>query len=264
VDFDADPPALAEVYAASVRQRLATGERRGLGPLRVRSAATVPPRAVRTGKHGARLDGFDLHASSSIRAKNRERLERLCRYLLRPPVAEDRLSESGDLVLLKLPRPWADGTTQLALSPTELLERLAALVPKPNVNLIIYHGVLAAHARLRARAVRHGRPQSAATTEDAPSRAGAVDRKRSNPSRAELMRRGLDIDVLACPACQGRMKYVATILSPAVAQRILDHLNPPHRQSTPPRPLPRGPPEGGSAEPGRPILERLLRLARPA
>ena len=45
---------------------------------------------------------------------------------------------------------WSDGTTHLLLSPVELLEKLAALVPPPRLNLIRYHGVLAPSARDRA------------------------------------------------------------------------------------------------------------------
>ena len=45
------------------------------------------------------------------------------------------------------PRPWDDGTTHLILTPHELLEKLAALVPPPRVNLIRYHGLLASSAR---------------------------------------------------------------------------------------------------------------------
>ena len=36
-----------------------------------------------------------------------------------------------------------DGTCQILLSPQELLEKLAALVPPPRLNLVRYHGVLA-------------------------------------------------------------------------------------------------------------------------
>ena len=163
-DVDADLPPLADLYAASVQQRLSTGERAGRRPLRLRSAASVPSRPPRTSRNGARLDGFDLHASPAVRSKNRDRLERLCRYLLRPPIANDRLSESDGLVLLALPRPWSDGSTHLAFTPTELVERLAALVPRPHVNLILYHGVLAAHARLRPRVVRFRRPRTSPAT----------------------------------------------------------------------------------------------------
>jgi len=69
-----------------------------------------------------------LHADTSVRAKNRPRLERLCRYLL-PPIAEDRLSFTSDgRVLVRLKTPWRDGTDHIALEPLELLEKLAALI----------------------------------------------------------------------------------------------------------------------------------------
>ena len=44
------------------------------------------------------------------------------------------------------PRPWADGTTHLLFDPVELLERLAALTPRPRINLILNYGVLAPRA----------------------------------------------------------------------------------------------------------------------
>jgi hypothetical protein len=47
--------------------------------------------------HGFALAGFDLHASLAdveARAADRARLEQLCRHLLRPAVAQDRLREA--------------------------------------------------------------------------------------------------------------------------------------------------------------------------
>ena len=37
------------------------------------------------------------------------------------------------------------------------VERLAALTPRPRINLVLHHGVLASHSRWRARAVAYGR-----------------------------------------------------------------------------------------------------------
>ncbi len=54
---------------------------------------------------------------------------------------------------------WSDGTYQIVLSPEELLEKLAALVPRPRLNLVRYHGVLAPNAAARAQIVPG--PQSA-------------------------------------------------------------------------------------------------------
>jgi hypothetical protein len=37
-------------------------------------------------------EGFDLHADVAIAAEDRPRLEPLCRYVLRPPVVQERLT----------------------------------------------------------------------------------------------------------------------------------------------------------------------------
>jgi hypothetical protein len=60
----------------------------------------------------------------------REKLERLCRYVSRPPVAEDRLALTATgHVRYTLKTPYRDGTTHLVLEPLDLMARLAALVP---------------------------------------------------------------------------------------------------------------------------------------
>ena len=65
------------------------------------------------------------------------------RYALRPPVAQDRLQWTEDgLVRLELRRPWSNGTTHLLFDPVELLERLAALTPRPRIHLILYSRLL--------------------------------------------------------------------------------------------------------------------------
>lgn len=56
----------------------------------------------------------------AVSAHARERLEHLCRYLLRPPLALERLSEtSHGQLLYELPHPRADGSTHLLLDPLE-------------------------------------------------------------------------------------------------------------------------------------------------
>lgn len=59
---------------------------------------------------------------------------------------------AGD-VALQLRRPWDDGTTQLVFAPIAFLARLAVLAPRPRVNLVLYHGVLAPRAAWRAAVV---------------------------------------------------------------------------------------------------------------
>lgn len=70
------------------------------------------------------------------------------------PVASGRLQfVNAQTLAFTLKTPWADGTTSLLLSPQELLEKLAALVPPPRLHLIRYHGVLAPAAADRAEIV---------------------------------------------------------------------------------------------------------------
>ena len=59
---------------------------------------------------------------------------------------------------------------QIVLSPEELLEKLAALVPPPRLNLVRYHGVLAPNAAARAQIVPGARPADEET--DAVASAG--------------------------------------------------------------------------------------------
>ncbi len=114
-------PALAGIMGASVQGRVALGARAGA---RVRRLGVVPPAAPGTrGPRRAHVEGFDLHANVWVGAHNRARLEQLCRYLLRPLLADKRLRLLGDgRVRVQLKRAWSDGTTHLLFEPVEFLE----------------------------------------------------------------------------------------------------------------------------------------------
>ena len=56
---------------------------------------------------------------------------------------------------LALKHPWSDGTTHLLFDPVELLERLAVITPRPRINLILHHGVLAPRAAWRSQVVEN-------------------------------------------------------------------------------------------------------------
>jgi hypothetical protein len=108
----------------------------------------------------ARANGFSLHAGVSCEGNQKDKRERpggvpLCRYISRPAVAVPRLSlSSTGKVVYTLKTPYWDGTTQVAfdrggLPPVDFVARLAALVPRPRVNLTRDHGILAPNHRWR-------------------------------------------------------------------------------------------------------------------
>jgi hypothetical protein len=109
--------------------------------------ARIPPRCVREG-------AMSLHADVAVPGNDRRRLERLCRYVARPPLALDRLEAMADgRLAYRLKTPWRDGTTHVVMERRELLERLAPLIPPPRAHQVRYHGVLAPCASGRSRVV---------------------------------------------------------------------------------------------------------------
>jgi hypothetical protein len=149
-----DEPLLAALAAASVAGRVATGPRAGQRVLRVGDRIDADDLPQLAGERCASFGGVSLHANVAVPARDRSRLERLCRYVARPPLATQRLSRLGDgRLLYRLKHRWRDGTTHVVFEPQELVERLAALIPPPRFHGARYHGVFGARARERPRIV---------------------------------------------------------------------------------------------------------------
>jgi hypothetical protein len=152
-----EQPLLAQLYGASVAGRVATGRRAGQRVLRVGDCIDPEDIPALEGERCASASGVSLHANVAVPKRDRQRLERLCRYAARPPVATKRLSRLEDgRLLYRLRHRWRDGTTHVVFEPQELVEKLAALVPPPGFHLVRYHGILAPCASQRDRVVPGG------------------------------------------------------------------------------------------------------------
>ena len=185
--------AMGAIVGASITYRLAFGPHAG------RKALTLQTVPVRTeSRKGDDLvtkqAGFSLHAGRSdasvaCKSNQRKKLERLCRYITRPAIAERRLSLANNgNVVIALKTPYDDGTTHVVLSPMEFMGRLAALVPKPRVNLTRFHGVFSPNSKLREYVV----PQKPVEEQESPkpkaySRPGRV---RMGSATQTCVRRG--------------------------------------------------------------------------
>ena len=125
--------------------------------------------------------------------------------------------------MLKLKTPWRDGTTHLDMSRLEFMQRLAALVPRPRLHLIRFHGVLAPNAKLRALVV----PQEPEAPEAKPAEceANCAHHRPVRLSWAKLLKRVFDLDLEHCPNCGGELKIIAAILEQPVIEKILTHLS---------------------------------------
>jgi hypothetical protein len=226
-----DPAAggpMDDLLGHSITYRVGVGPRAGQ---KVFTLQTVPARLPEEQEKGvAQAAGFSLHAGIGIEADARAKLERLCRYISRPALAEERLAltESGD-VRLQLKTAYRDGTTHVILEPLDLLARLAALVPPPHIHLIRYHGTFAPHHALRAAITPAGRGRGA--------RHDAAERpvpKHASMTWAQRLKRVFAIEIETCRRCGGKLRVIASIEDPELIERILAHLDQ-RQESQPPR-----------------------------
>ena len=129
----------------------------------------------------------------------------------------ERLAEdaNGDLVYT-FTKPWSDGTTGITLSPLELVEKLAAIVPLPRVPLVRSAGCLAPHSTLREAIIPTPRQQGV----------DGEEAQTGTPSWswARLLGRVFALDMATCPLCRcGSLRIIAAITQESVITRILRH-----------------------------------------
>jgi len=209
---------LAAVVGHSITYRIAVGPNEGRKAFTLQ---TVPPtlEAPAGEERLAKHSGFSLHAGVSAAAHQRDKVERLCRYIARPAVATGRLSLTAQgLVRYTLKTPYRDGTTHVVFEPLDFIARLAALVPKPRVHLTRFHGVFAPHSALRAVVTPAGRGKRIGATERSPA-----ERHRAM-SWAQRLKRVFRIDIERCECCGGKVRIIANIDDPQVIGKILSHL----------------------------------------
>ena len=132
----------------------------------------------------ARQPGFSLHAATCCEANQRDKLEKLCRYIARPAIANERLStnERGQIVY-QFKQPFRNGTTHVVLEPLELMAHTHVRHPTGDLR----------------------------SSKDAALAAGLRHRSERGP-------------IKTCPKCGGKLRVIACIEDPDVIATILEHI----------------------------------------
>ena len=162
---------------------------------------------------------------------------------------------------------------EIILTPLELIDRIAALVPPPRTHRHRYYGVLAPNSPLRAAVTAPAAAPAQASPVQMQPDAKSADRGDSThgpraldnpivpapepaPTKrpahhlwAVLIARIYEVFPLVCAICGGQMRIIAFITHRADIRQILDHIG---VESEPPHIAPaRGPPlweDGGDAQ----------------
>ena len=128
------------------------------------------------------------------------------------------LSSTGKVVYT-LKTPYRDGTTQVAfegaaIRTVDFIARLAALVPKPRVNLTRYHGILAPNHRWRGLVTPARRGKGIKSIANAEVRTAAE--RHAAMTWAQRLKRVFSIDP---NAARSRSVAAAAILSGSSSKR---------------------------------------------
>jgi hypothetical protein len=241
-DGQEEPGLLDAVKAASVREWTLFGDQQG--PAEVlgrRDRSWDEPRIEKP--FTAEGEGYSIHAGVRIRKGDRAGLEKLCRYLLRPPFAAERLSLLPDgRVQYRFRRPRPDGSSHVLLDPLDFMARLASLVPPPRFHLVRYHGILGPHHAKRRKVVPQGgkrrRRRRCEDPETSPELGDLAKRRRLD--WATLLKRSMGLDGRCCPACGGRLDFDGCVEEPdEIRAWLRDHGEPEDPPSlSPARPPP--------------------------
>ena len=112
----------------------------------------------------------------------------------------------------------------MIFEPLDFIARLAALVPKPRVNLTRFHGVFAPSSKYRSEITPQSKRKRQRMKETAIKKHTPTQKHRSM-TWAQRLKRVFGIDIETCHQCGGVVRIIASIENPLVVAKILSHLD---------------------------------------
>jgi hypothetical protein len=171
--------------------------------------------------------GFSVYGEQVVVEGEEERLERVVRYLVRPPMAVGVVQESEEgRVRVQTPVDPRTGERGLDLDPLEWIHALGRQVPDPRQHLVRYYGLYANRSRGRWRSRWQGVGSWSGSGGGSGGRA-ATGRARAGIAQgswARLLRRIMEVDPWVCPRCRVTMQVISVLTEPRVVDRILAHV----------------------------------------
>ena len=191
-----------------------------------------------------RHTGFSVHNRVRVEPEDRPAVERLARYIMRPPISLERMSWDG-VGEVRYRRKRGHESSGLnereveAFDPQEFLARVIMHIPEPRRHLVRYYGWYSNVSRGKRRKAEAADGEVGAMGVAPDSRAAQVEARDARALRrswAQLIKRIYEVDPMVCPSCGSEMKVISFITEHDVIDAILRHLGRKERREA------RGPP----------------------
>ena len=211
---------LGDLQSHSITYRIATGPRRGQKVFQLQLIEPCEDNGQSASDPVANYAGFNLHAGLKIGSKRRDKLERLCRYISRPPLAQARLTLTEEnKVAYRLKSPFRNGTTHIIFESDDFISKLSALIPPPRANLTRYFGVFAPASNFRSQII----PNQENVKKTTLCTKSTTSNHRYIPW-ASLLKRVFKIDVEKCTLCGGRVEVVEIVTEQTKIEVLLSDM----------------------------------------
>ena len=176
--------------------------------------------------------GFSVHNRVTVEPEDQPAVERLARYIMRPPISLDRMSWDGEGEVRYRRKGGHEGPglrdgVEETFDAAEFLARVIMHIPEPRRHLVRYYGW---YSNVSRGGRRKAEAEVERVAEVGVAGASRDDRDRTRDARslrrtwAQLLKRIYEVDPLVCPSCGAEMKVIAFIVDHAVVDKILRHL----------------------------------------
>jgi hypothetical protein len=190
-----------------------------------------------------RHTGFSVHNRVRVEPEDQPAVERLARYIMRPPISLERVQWDGEGVVHYRAKGGHDGRAMPAgaaaeaFDPAEFVARVIMHIPEPRRHLVRYYGWYSNVLRGKRRKAEAEGGEVVDTGVALASRAARAEVRNDRALRrswAQLIKRIYEVDPLVCPSCGSEMKVIAFITEHDVVDSILRHLQRKEEARAPP------------------------------
>ena len=170
--------------------------------------------------------GFSVDDSVRVEPEDGRAMERMARYMLRPPLSLARMKypDGADKVVYARKTSNGQPGPEQRFDALDFLARVIAHIPAPRIHLIRYLGHYSNVSRGRRKKGKEEplAPGNPSAQED--DGLSDAERRARRRAWARLVRRVFEVDPLVCTSCGAEMRIISVILEHQVITKILGHL----------------------------------------